>query len=87
MREIDFLLFLIVGLAALGYGVAHFGLLLDGQNIQRDFLYNLTGIVLLNLLYGGLLALAGPITVESALALVALVTLTHSTFDIGRSSP
>jgi hypothetical protein len=76
---------LFVGLAALGYGVAHFGLLLDGQNIQRDFLYNLTGIVLINLLYGGLLTLAGPATVESALALVALVTLTHTTFDIGRN--
>jgi len=78
-------LFLFVGLAALGYGVAHFGLLLDGQNVQRDFLYNLTGITLLNILYGGLLALAGPGTVVSALALVALVTFTHTTFDIGRN--
>jgi hypothetical protein len=76
---------LFVGLAALGYGVAHFGMLLDGQNIQRDFLYNLTGIALLNLLYGGLLALAGPATVVSALALVALVTCTHTTFDMGRN--
>jgi hypothetical protein len=72
------------GLAALGWGVAHFGLLLDGQNIQRDFLYNLTGIGVLNLLYGGLLALVGAVTVEGALAVVALVTLTHSTFDVGR---
>lgn len=78
-------LFLFVGLAALGYGVAHFGLLLDGQNVQRDFLYNLTGITLLNILYGGLLALAGPGTVVSALALVALVTFTHTTFDVGRN--
>jgi hypothetical protein len=76
---------LFIGLAALGYGVAHFGLLLDGQNVQRDFLYNLTGIALLNLLYGGLLALAGPATVVSALALVALVTFTHTTFDLGRN--
>ncbi|HJZ48967.1 MAG TPA: hypothetical protein VKE41_17445 [Roseiflexaceae bacterium] len=76
--------FLFVGLAALGYGVAHFGLLLDGQNVQRDFLYNLTGITLLNLLYAGLLLLAGPATVEGALALVALVTVTHTTFDLGR---
>jgi len=73
------------GLAALGYGVAHFGLLLDGQNVQRDFVYNLTGIVILNLLYGGLLSLAGPATTESALALVALVTFTHTTFDVGRT--
>src|SRR6266545_3878788 len=49
---------LFVGLGALGYGVAHFGLLLDGQNVQRDFFYNFTGITLMNLLYGGLLLLA-----------------------------
>jgi hypothetical protein len=76
---------LFIGLAALGYGVAHFGLLLDGQNIQRDFVYNLTGIVLMNLLYGGLLALTGPATAVSALALVTLVTFTHTTFDLGRN--
>jgi len=76
---------LFTGLAALGYGVAHFGLLLDGQNIQRDFVYNLTGIALMNLLYGGLLALTGPATVVSALALVTLVTFTHTTFDMGRN--
>lgn len=76
---------LFIGLAALGYGVAHFGLLLDGQNVQRDFMYNLTGIALLNLLYGGLLALTGPATVVSALALVTLVTFTHTTFDMGRN--
>ena len=76
---------LFVGLAALGYGVAHFGLLLDGQNVQRDFLYNFTGIALMNLLYGGLLALTGPATVVSALALVTLVTFTHTTFDMGRN--
>ena len=75
---------LFIGLAALGYGVAHFGLLLDGQNVQRDFMYNFTGIALLNLLYGGLLALTGPATVVSALALVTLVTFTHTTFDGGR---
>ncbi len=76
---------LFIGLAALGYGVAHFGLLLDGQNVQRDFMYNLTGITLLNLLYGGLLALTGPATAVSALALVTLVTCTHTTFDMGRN--
>jgi len=75
---------LFVGLGALGYGVAHFGLLLDGQNVQRDFLYTFTGIVLTNLVYGGLLALAGGMSVEIALALVGLVTLTHTTFDSGR---
>jgi len=73
------------GLAALSYGVAHFGLLIGGQNVQRDFVYSLTGIVILNLIYGGLLSLAGPATIESALALVALVTVTHTTFDVGRT--
>jgi hypothetical protein len=76
---------LLIGLAALGYGVAHFGLLLDGQHVQRDFFYNFTGIALMNLLYGGLLALAGPATVVGALALVALVTFTHTLFDKGRN--
>ena len=32
---------LFVGLAALGYGIAHFGLLLEGQNIRRDFFYRI----------------------------------------------
>ena len=78
---------LLGGLAALGYGVAIFGLLLEGQDIQRDFLYNLTGIGMMNLLYGGLLAaLPGSVTVEGALGLVTLVTATHTLFDAGRNT-
>lgn len=73
------------GLAALGYGVAHYGLLLEGQNIRRDFVYHLTGVGALNLLYGGLLLLAGPASVASALVLITLVTCTHTLFDAGRA--
>jgi len=75
-----------LGLAALGYGVAHFGLLLEGQDIQRDFVYSFTGISLMNLLYVGLLATAGQLSVAGLLALVGLVTLTHTTFDSGRAA-
>jgi hypothetical protein len=77
---------LFVGLAALGYGIAHFGLLLEGQNIRRDFIYSLTGVALMNLLYVGLLATTGRLSVGGLLALVGLVTLTHTAFDSGRSA-
>ncbi|GIV95931.1 MAG: hypothetical protein KatS3mg057_0588 [Herpetosiphonaceae bacterium] len=77
-------LFLFGGLAALGYGVAHFGLLLEGKNVRRDFIYSLTGIVLLNMLYISLIASGGPVSPRGMLALVGLVTLTHTAFDNGR---
>jgi len=76
---------LFVGLAALGYGIAHFGLLLEGQNIRRDFFYSFTGVCLMNLLYVGLLAATGLLSVGGLLALVGLVTLTHTAFDSGRA--
>jgi hypothetical protein len=75
---------LLTGLAAIGYGMAHFGLLLDGQNIQRDFVYSLTGIALVNLVYTVVLSLTGVASAPSLLALVALVTLTHTAIDAGR---
>lgn len=74
-------LFLFAGIAVLGYGIANYGLLLEGQDIRRDFFYTLTGIGILNLLYAGLVALTGAISVSNLLALVGLVTLTHTTFD------
>lgn len=77
-------LLLLVGLGMLGYGIAHFGLLLEGQNIQRDFVYSLSGIALINLLYVGLLSLTGSLSVHSLVALVGLATVTHTTFDSGR---
>ncbi len=75
----------LLGLGALGYGVAHFGLMLEGQRIERDFLYTVTSIALLNLLYLGLLVPAGAGTVPALLLLIALVTLTHTAYDKGRS--
>ena len=75
---------LFAGLGAIGYGVALFGLLLDGQQVGRDFLYSFTGVSLLNLAYIGLLSLTGLLFAASLLALVGLVTLTHTTFDSGR---
>jgi hypothetical protein len=77
-------LLLLTGLAMLGYGIAHFGLLLEGQNIQRDFVYNLTGVVLVNVLYVGVLSLTGSLSLVSVVLLVGLATLTHTTFDSGR---
>lgn len=74
-------LFLFAGIAVLGYGIANYGLLLEGQDIRRDFFYTLTGIGMLNVLYAGLVALTGAISVSNLLALVGLVTLTHTTFD------
>jgi hypothetical protein len=76
---------LFVGLAALAYSIVYFGLLLEGQNIRRDFIYSLTGITLMNLLYVGLLAPAGLFSAASLLALVGLVTVTHTAFDSGRA--
>jgi len=76
---------LFAGLAGLGFGIAQFGMLLDGQEIRRDFVYNLTGIGLMNVLYVGLLVASGLFSVVSVLALVGLVTLTHTTFDAGRA--
>jgi hypothetical protein len=78
-------LVLFIGLGVLAYTVAQFGMLLEGQNIRRDFFYNLTGVLLLNLLYVGLLMVAGQESLPMILALVALVTLTHTVFDNGRT--
>lgn len=75
---------LICGLAIVGYAIAQFGLLLEGQNTRRDFIYSFTGIVLLHTIYLGVLGLAGLLTPPVALLTVLLVTLTHSMFDIGR---
>jgi hypothetical protein len=78
-------LFLFAGIAVLGYGIANYGLLLEGQDIRRDFFYTLTGISIMNALYVGLVGLSGSISVLNLLALVGLVTLTHTTFDRWRN--
>jgi hypothetical protein len=77
-------LLLIIGLAMFGYGVAHYGMLLDGKNIERDFLYNFTGIALVNIVYTVLLSFIGQLSTAAVLALVGLVTLSHMVFDFGR---
>lgn len=76
---------LIAGLAGLGYGVARFGLLLEGKNIRRDFGYSLLGIGLINLLYVAILNATGPLPVGALLWLVGLVTVTHTAVDPGRN--
>ncbi|KAB8140286.1 hypothetical protein F8S13_23945 [Chloroflexia bacterium SDU3-3] len=73
------------GVVLLGYSVAHYGMLLGGQNIQRDFIYTLTGIVVLDALYIALMLIVTPVSVGGLLALISLVTLTHTAFDSGRT--
>jgi hypothetical protein len=75
---------LLGGLAVIGYSIAQFNMLLEGQAIRRDFFYSLTGISALNLLYLGMLLVLGVSSIYAVLALVGLVTLTHSMLDVGR---
>jgi len=77
---------LLAGLGAVGYGIAQFSLLLEGQGIKRDFFYGLTGIALLNLLYVAVLVPTGAPAPGSVVALVGLVTLSHTLFDWGCSA-
>ena len=78
-------LFVIVGLLILGYGIANFDLLLEGQNGQRDFIYSFTGVALINLLYASILSLFGLNSIYSLL-IVGLVTVSHSMVDFGRQT-
>ena len=78
-------LFLFAGIAVLGYGIANYGLLLEGHDIRRDFFYTLTGIGLINVIYVGLLSGVGLPPVSGLLILVGLATLTHTTFDRWRN--
>lgn len=76
---------LFLGLAGISYGIANFGLLLEGKDIRRDFWYNVTGIGLINVLYVAMLSLTGLRSIAGLLAVVGLVTLTHMLVDNGRS--
>ena len=75
---------LIAGLSGIGYGIAHYGLLLEGQDVSRDFLYSLSGIIILNLIYLIVLLLTGATSPLALLLIVALVTISHMSFDQGR---
>lgn len=75
---------LFIALAGVSYGIANFGLLLQGKSIRRDFFYNLTGIVLMTVLYITLLSFSDVLSVRTVLVLVGLVVLTHTTVDSGR---
>jgi hypothetical protein len=77
-------IFVIFGLFALGYGIANFNLLLEGQNVQRDFIYSFTGVALINFLYVCVLSLFGLNDIY-ILLVVGLVTTSHSSVDVGRS--
>jgi hypothetical protein len=76
-------IFVILGLFALGYGIANFNLLLEGQNVQRDFIYSFTGVALINFLYVCVLSLFGLNDIY-ILLVVGLVTVSHSSVDVGR---
>lgn len=77
---------LLAGLGVVGYGIAQFSLLLEGQGIKRDFFYGLTGIALLNLVYVAVLAPTAAPEPRTVVALVGLVTLSHTLFDWGRNT-
>lgn len=72
------------GLAIVGYATTHTGLLFNGQNSQRDFVYSLAGILLLVAIYLIVAAGAGRLNIIGTLTLILLVILTHSAFDAGR---
>lgn len=76
--------FLITGLVLLGYGVAHFSMLVEGQDIQRDFIYSLTLNSLVCLVYIIVLSLTGSHSTLNALVVVGLAVLSHTTFDFFR---
>lgn len=77
-------LLLCAGVLVIGVAIARHGLLLDGQDVQRDLLYNVMGIGLLTGIYGALLWFTTGLSVGGALALITLVIVTHTAFDQGR---
>lgn len=75
---------LIVGLLLLGYAVAQYDMMVVGKNIQRDFTYTVTGVLVINTAYVVLVGLAGGITPQSLFVVVGLATTTHTLYDFGR---
>jgi hypothetical protein len=74
----------LAGLAMIGFNVAQYGLMVMGKDIQRDFFYSVTGVILINLLYVGLLGAAGNLSPQSLLLVIALATTTHTLYDFFR---
>lgn len=79
------LLMLCLGLGVVGYAMAQSGLLLTGQDAQRDFVYSSMSMLILYGLYLGVFALTSQLTTTTALVILLLVTLTHTAFDVGRN--
>lgn len=73
----------IAGLATLGYGIANYNLLLEDQNIQRDFFYSFTGIAVVNTIYVTILYLF-KLDSSYVLLIVGLVTVSHSSINYGQ---
>lgn len=72
------------GLSLLSYSVAQYGMLVMGKNIQRDFAYSVTGVIVINFLYVGLVGVTGGLTPQSFLIIVGLATTTHTLYDFFR---
>ena len=75
---------LVFGLVIMGYSVARYDTLVEGKNVTRDFAYSVTGLIVINALYIGLLSLVGITSYGPLYMLVGLATTTHSLFDFGR---
>lgn len=74
----------LAGLVLLSYSVAQYGMLVMGKNIQRDFVYSITGVIVINFLYVGLVALTAGLTPQSLLIIIGLATTTHTLYDFFR---
>ncbi len=76
---------LLLGLGLIGYGVAHFGMLIEGRDVERDFIYSFTGIALICVVYTIILGLTGANSTLNLLIVVGLAILSHTLYDFGRS--
>ncbi len=76
-------LVLLIGLGLLAYSVSHYDMMVAGKNIGRDFAYSITGVIVINLLYVGLVGLAGGLSSYILFVLVGLATTTHTLYDFG----
>ena len=73
---------LLGGLALVAYNVSHYEMMVSGQNVRRDFIYSLTGVVVINIVYVGLLNPVGAINPRSLFVLIGLATTTFTLYDL-----